>query len=146
MPNRFRIGGHRGSKGGSSWDIPRFDVELPTEAELAMAAAEAELKRNSDNLRAGKAADGTSKSLKESTIRRRKHTPGSRGGSTPFYDTGRLINGLRVVGRGSTATVEVSGDRQKAATDLANMGRDPLGVHGDVLDQVLARFLDKALR
>ena len=148
MPVRVRIGGARGGRGKNSFRVPRLTITVPTENELANEAARAELERNRANIAAGKDAEGRpGKALSANTLKRRKWkrdgVPGPRA-PIPFVDTGRLRDGLRATRAvGSTAKVIPPSNRFVAVAEMANkLGRDVLGVHQDVIDAVLKRFLD----
>jgi len=145
MPVRVRIGGRRGGRGKNKYHIPRMVITLPTNNELANAAAAAELVKNRANISAGRDAGGTRLPLEQSTIerrgRKRDGVPGPRP-AVPFNDTGRLLNGLRATGAMmGKAKVVASKERAKAVAIMTNRDRQAIGVHGEVLDAVLERFL-----
>jgi len=152
MPIRITIGGARGGRGNNRFKIPKLIITVPTENELATAGALAELERNKANISAGKDAEGKpGKALDPKTIRRRKYerdgVPGPRP-PTPFVDTGKLRDGLRVTrALQSTARVEPPSGRFAAVGDMSKrLGREALGVHQDVIDAVLKRFLGNMVK
>ena len=146
MPVRVRIGGARGGRGKNSFRIPKLTITIPTENELANAAAQAELAKNKANISEGRDADGKTPTLAPSTIRRRKYKRGGVPGprpATPFVDTRKLRDGLRATrARGSVAKVVPPVNRRTAVAIMTNRGSNPLGVHEPVLDAVITRFLD----
>ena len=150
MPVRIRIGGARGGRGKNAFRIPRLTITVPTENELANAAAQAELAKNKANISEGRDVDGVRTPLAPSTLERRKYkragVPGPRP-AIPFVDTGKLRDGLRATrAAGGTAKVRPPSGRGIAIHVMSRKGREAIGVHEDVLDAVVKRFLDAMVK